>query len=98
MKRFRPSDISNLRSGGAVRVEESNFAALLRLSQELGNKELLDLLLGMINTESLGLEQAILLLRARIDLGTVFSDRYGSLTDFIASHFCEIEKQILDNL
>ena len=90
--------LSSLRSGEAVRVEKSNFAALLRLSQELENNELLSSLLGMINVESLSLDEAILLLRVGIDLGTAFCDRFGSLRDFVASHFYELEKGLLDDL
>ena len=37
--------VSSLRSGVALRVETSNFAALLRLSEELENPELLTSLL-----------------------------------------------------
>ena len=64
--------VSCLRSGAAIRIEKSNFAALLRLSQELENAELVSSLLGMIDPESLSLEEALLLLRAGIELGTGF--------------------------
>ena len=50
------------------------------------------------NPESLSLEEAVLLLRIGTDLGTGFSDRFGSLRDFIASHFYEIEQEILYDL
>ena len=90
--------VLSLRSGEALRVEKSNFPALVRLSQELENEELLASLLGMLKTESLSLEEAILLLRCGIDLGTAFSDRFENLRDFVASHFYEIEKQLLDDL
>ena len=86
--------VSSLRSGTALRVEKSNFAGLLRLSQELENAKLLSSLLGMINPESLSLKEAILLLCLGIDLGTTFSNRFGSLRDFITPHFYEIEKEI----
>lgn len=89
---------SSLRSGQTFKVEQSNFVALLRLSQELENSELLSSLLGMIKTESLTLEEAIHLLRAGINLGTAFCDRFGNLRDFIASHFYEIKKEVLDGL
>ena len=65
--------VSSLRSTAALRVEKSNFAALLRLAQEFENVELLSSLLGMINPGSLSLEEAILLLRIGIDLGTSFT-------------------------
>ena len=90
--------LSSLRSGAAFHVEKSNFSALLRLSQELENGELFSSLLGMINPESLSLEEAIRLLRFGIDLGATFSDRFGSLRDFIAFHFYELAKEILDSL
>ena len=90
--------VSNLRAGRPFRVDPSNFVCLLRLSLELENSELLSSLLGMIKTEALSLEEAILLLRAGVDLGTAFSDRFGNLRDFVASHFYEIEKKILDGL
>ena len=90
--------VSSLRSGEDFQVENSNFVALIRLSQELENDELLSSLLGMIQTESLKLEEVILLLRAGIEFGTTFSSRFGNLRDFVASHFYEIEKDILDNL
>ena len=82
----------------ALRVEKSNFAALLCPAQELENAELVFSLLGMINPESLDLELAILLLRLGIDLGTAFCDRFGNLRDIIASLFYELEKEILDDL
>ena len=87
--------VSSLRSGAALRVEKSNFAVLFRLSQELENTELFISLLSMIKTKSLSLEEAILLFRTGIDLGTA---RSGNLRDFIASRFYEIEKEILDDL
>ena len=90
--------VAILRSGDTVRVEQSNFLALLRLAQELENSELFDSLLGMINTESLNLEEAISLLQAGIDIGAAFSARFGNLKDFIASHFHELKKEILDGL
>ena len=90
--------VSSLRSGEALRVDNSNFLRLLRLSQELGNTDLLSSLLSMIKTENLTVEEAILLLRTGIDLGTAFSAQFGSLSDFIASHFYKIEKTILDDL
>ena len=88
--------VLSLRSGEALRVEKSNFAALLSLSQELENSELLSSLPGIIKVESLSLEEAILLLRVGIDLG--FSGRFGNLRDYVASRFHEIEEEILDNL
>ena len=90
--------VSSLRSGAALRVEKSNFAALLRLAQELENAELLSSLLGMINPESLSFEEAILLLRIGTDLGAAFCDQFGNLRDFIASRFYDLEKEILDDL
>ena len=90
--------VSSLRSGESYRVEKSNFVKLVRLSQELENDELLSSLLGVIKTESLTVEEAIVLLRTGIDLGTAFSGRFCNLGDFIASHFYELEKEILDDL
>ena len=90
--------VSSLRSGEAVRVEKSNFAALLRLSQELENDELFSSLLGRIKKESMSVEEAILLLRAGVDLGTAFCDGIGNLRDFVALRFYEIKKEIIDDL
>ena len=69
------------------RVEKSNSAALLSLSQELDNAELLSSLLRMIYPESPDLEQAILLLRLGNDLRAGFSDRFGNLRDYVV--LCE---------
>ena len=90
--------VSRLRSGNALWVDKSNFTPLLCISQELENDRLLSSLLRMIRTESLSLGEAILLLRVGIEFGTAFSDQFGDLRDFIASHFYEIEKEILDDL
>ena len=90
--------VSNLRSGQALRVEKSNFPALLRLAHELENGELLSSLIGTSDIKSLSLEKAILLLRAGIDLGTAFSSQFENLRDFVASHFHALGKQILDEL
>ena len=90
--------ISSLRSGRDFIVEPSNFLALLRLSQELDNAELFSSLLGMIKPESLTVNEALLLLKVEMDLGVAFSAPFGNLRDFIASHFYELEKEILDNL
>ena len=90
--------LSNLRSGHPIRVKKSNFLHLVRLSQEFENDELLSSLIGMINIDSLNLDEAILLLSTGIDLGTAFSDRFGNLRNLVASHFYEIEKKTLDNL
>ena len=92
------SFVSSLRFGRCLSVEESNFFELVRISQELENDVLLSSLLGMIDTDCLTVGEAILLFRAGIDLGTAFSARFGTLRDFIASRFYEIEKRILDTL
>ena len=90
--------VSSLVSGEAVRVEKSNFPVFLRLSLELENDRLLCLLLGMMNIEVLSLQEAIPLLRMGIDLGTEFSDDFDKLRDFVAFHFHEIERQVLDDI
>ena len=51
--------LSSLRGGQPLQVELSNFPALVRLSQELENDELLCSLLEMIKPESLTLGEAI---------------------------------------
>ena len=89
---------SCLCTGRSITVDQSNFVALLLISQELENAELLSSLLGMIKTESLNLEESILLLRAGIELGTAFSGQIGNLVDFVASHFYEIGQTVLDSL
>ena len=55
-------------------------------------------LLEMINPDYLSLGEAILLLRVGIDLGTVFSDRFWSLTDSIASSFYKLDREVLKDL
>ena len=89
---------SCLCTGRSITVDQSNFVALLLISQELENSELLCSLLGMIKTESLNFEESILLLRAGIELGTAFSGQIGNLVDFVASHFYEIGQTVLDSL
>ena len=88
--------VPRLVSEGSVSVERSNFVTLLRVAQELENSELLSSLLGMINTERLTLEEAVRLLRAGVDIGTL--DWFRNLRDFIASNFCSLDDEILDNL
>ena len=90
--------VSSLHSGDALRVEKSNFPVLVRLSQEFENAELLSSLLGMIETETLSLEEEIPFLRFGIELGTAFSDRFRNVRDFVASHFYKLKKQLLDNI
>ena len=90
--------VSSLRSGRSFRVERSNFVPLLRLSDELENNELRSSLISRTNTERLNLQDAVLILQAGADLGTAFSDRLGDLREFVASHFHELEKDILDDL
>ena len=88
--------VSSLLSGDALRVTKANFPALLCLSQELENDDLFSLLLGMHCVESLSLSEAMLLLRAGIDLGAGFSDGFENLRDTIASHFYELDREKLD--
>ena len=64
--------VSSLRTGQPFRVEKSNFTPLLRLSHELENQEVLSSLFGMINTESLDIEEALLVLRFGIEMGMAF--------------------------
>ena len=90
--------LSSLRAGRAFRVEASNFSSLLRLSQELENKELLCSLMGGIDMKSMTLEEGLLVLQAGIDLGIASTDQFKKLTEFIASHFYEIKKEILENI
>ena len=90
--------VVSMRSGEDLRVEQSNFPVLLRLAQELENGDLLSSLVAMIKTDSLSLEEAILVLRAGIDFGNAFSDRFGDLRDFVASRFYKIDDKILENL
>ena len=90
--------VSNIRTGQPLRVKASIYGGLLQLSKELENDDLFSSLLGMLNTESLNIEEAIPILRAGMDIGTTFFERIGCFGDFIASHFYEIEKQILDSL
>ena len=90
--------VHSVRSGNAIQVRNSNFLALVRLSQELENRELFSSLLGMIRTDTLTLtpEEAFLLLQTATDLGVADSDRFGYLTEMVASHFYELSKETLD--
>ena len=90
--------VSSLRSGVAFEIEGSNFGALFRLCQELENAELLSSLFGIINSDSLSIEDAVVLLRAGIKCGAVFSDPLSSLRDGLAYRFYDIKKEILDDL
>ena len=90
--------VSSVRLGKTFHVQRSDFVALLRLSHELENIELLNSLIGPINTETLSLDDAILLLQAGIHLGTAFSGRFGNLREFVAKHFYQIKKPVLDEL
>lgn len=90
--------VLSIRSGVAFELDGSNFSALFRLSQELENGELLSSLLGIIMSDSLSFEDAIVLLRAGVDLGSAFSDRLRALRDGVASRFFDIKKDILDTL
>ena len=92
------SVVSRLQSGQPLRVEKSNFPELLRLSHELDNSELLSSLLELIKPESLTLEEVIVLLKAAMDVGTAFSAQFDRFRNFLASHFYDIQKEILDNL
>ena len=89
---------SNLRSGHPLHVDNSNFIDLLRLSRELENSELFSSLAAMVKIESLTVEDLILLLQNGIELGTAFSERFGNLRDFVASHFYEIKSDALESL
>ena len=90
--------ISSLRTGQPFRVEKSNLTPLLRLSHELENQEVLSSLFGMINTESLDIEEALLVLRFGIDMGTASSGQFSTLRDAVSSRFHEISKEALANL
>ena len=90
--------VLSLRAGEALQVGTSNWGALLGLSQDLENSELLSLLIGMIKPESLSLEDAIVLLRDGIALGTAVSAQLEKLRDFVARHFYKVKKEVLDNL
>ena len=90
--------VSSLLGGQAVRVSSSNHSALLKLSHELGNIELFSLLLDMIDRESLKITEAVDLLNIEIALGIAFTDRFGNLTDFVASHFYEIPQETINEL
>lgn len=90
--------VSRLQSGQALRVEKSNLPALLRLSQELDNGELLSLLLGVFNPQSFTLDEAIILLKAGMDIGTAFSAQFRNFRNFIASHFYAIPDETLYDL
>ena len=91
--------VSTLRSGESLQVTHSNLPGLLQLSQELENTELFSSLSGMIDIDSLTLEEAVHFLRTGIDLGTAFSEQFGKpLRSFVASHFYELPKAILDDI
>ena len=86
--------VLRLVSGQSFCVDKSNFPALLVIFQELDNRELLSSLLGMINHDSLNLEEAILLLQA----GTALGMEFVNLTNFVASNFYKIDREALEDL
>ena len=90
--------IASLRSGQSLRVEKANISALVRISHELENQEVLSSIFGMIKTESLDIEESILMLRVGIGLGTASSGQFSTLKDTISSRFHEISKEILAKL
>ena len=90
--------VFSLRSGEPLRIEQSQLVSILRLSQELENTELFSSLVAMLTPNTMTLEEVFLLLRAGIDLGTAFSERFGDLTDYIASHFYEMTEKLLNSL
>ena len=82
--------VSPLQSGSDFRVDITNFSALLQLSHELENQDLLSFLFSMVET--------FLMLRFGMDLGTAFEDRFLKLRDSVASHCHKIEKYVLNKL
>ena len=90
--------VSSLQAGRSVHVDKGNFGALLRISKELENKELASSLIGFVKRDSLNLDEAILLLREGICLGTSSMSHFESLREFVASHFHELREAILEDL
>lgn len=90
--------VSSVQAGRSVRVDKGNFGALLRISKELENKELMTSLIGFVNQDSLNLDEAILFLREGICLGTSSMCPFESLREFVASHFHELQEATLECL
>ena len=90
--------VSSLRSGAPFEINGSNFGSLFRLSQELENSELLSSLVGIIQSGSLSFEDAIIILRAGVDIGSAFSDRLRDIRNGVASRFYDMKKEILEEL
>ena len=80
--------VSPLQSGSDFRVDITDFSALLQLSHELENQDLLSFLFSMVET--------FLMLRFEMGLGTAFEDRFLKLRDSVASHFHKIVLNKLD--
>ena len=92
------SFVSSLCTGKSFRVDKSNVSALLRLSHELENQEILSSLLEMFKTESLRIEEALSVLCFGIDVGTASSSQFSMLRDDISSRFHEISTEVLAKL
>ena len=91
--------ISHIRSGSEkIEVEMSRIMDFCRILLELENSELFYWLLRFTDKDSLTCETAIILLRAEAEHGIGFSDQSINCRDFVASHFHEIEKEILEGL
>ena len=90
--------VTSLQTGNPFHVNQSNYSAIFRLCQELEINELLSSLLGLFDPESVALEEAIFLLRARINIGSAYAKQFETLRDFVASRFHEINEDILADL
>ena len=88
--------VSCIQAGRSVRFDDRDFNALLRLSEELENSELASSLLGLVNLDSLSLDEALLLLREGVRLGV--SAQFESSSELVASHFHELQEENLKNL
>ena len=86
--------VSSLRNGSAFRVDKSNISALLRISHELENREILSSLLQMTNTESLTLEEMLIVLRFGIKFGISSSGQFSALCDVVSSRFHELSNEV----
>ena len=89
--------VSSLRQGTTLKVDASNFEALVRAASELENTECLSFLISAIDISHLNVEKALLLLRVVPVLHNELFQA-GDLVGFIASHFHEISKERLQSL
>lgn len=86
--------VSNICRGKAISVDKNNFENLVAIATELENTELISALVSTSDTEYFDIQKALDLLTKK----TLPNSSLKTLTDKIASQFCDISDQNLSNL